>query len=459
MTGSAPSSRLGDVSDGRAPTPSGSPADGAPLGPSGDDEATTVGSDPAVAAPPEASRSEGAGPGSADDRASHVTQAPPRPDPVDGDRSSPEAAGPLDGLGLGAGAGVDAAAGDVAGRATGAGLVSAALIPLVATLLALAIGAVLIALIGGDPIAVYGDVLDGVFVAPRGLSDTATTATPILLIALGYAFAYRARVFTIGAEGQYLVGAVASVGLVTAGGVRDLPGPLLVVLGIAAAAVAGALWSALSGVLHVRFRASIVISSLMLVYVAQAVLQWANRVGIRDPDSFVSASRQVGDATLGTVPGLDTHVGFLLALAVVPVLAWVLARHRLGYRVRALGDNPEALDANEVPAGRVVIVVLLVSGALAGLAGFVETAGVTGRLNDSASLGYGFTAIVVALVGRLNPVGVLVAALALAGLDIGFERASRSADLPTSMAGLVQVLVVVLVVAGDAVNERRVARR
>ena len=351
--------------------------------------------------------------------------------------------------------GVDAAVGRWFGGPNRSGLAVAVLVPFAAVIAALAVGAVLIAWIGESPSSVYADVFDGVFLAPRGLSDTATVATPLLLIALGYAFAYRARVFTIGAEGQYLIGAVASVAVVTSGPMRDLPAPVLITTGLIVAALAGAAWSALSGLLLVRFGASVVISSLMLVYVAQAVLQWANRVGIRDPESFVPASRTVGNAELPGLPGVDTHLGFAMAIAVVPLMAWVLSRHRLGYRVRALGDNPEALDANEVPAWRVVLVVLAVSGALAGLAGFVEIAGVNGRINDSASIGYGFTAIIIALVGRLHPVGVLASALALGALDIGFEVAARSSELPTSMAELIQVLVVVFVVAGDAIVTRR----
>lgn len=325
-------------------------------------------------------------------------------------------------------------------------------VPFLALVGALAVGAILIVAEGSSPFAVYRSVLNGVFIAPRGLSDTATASTPLILIALGYALAYRARVFTIGAEGQYLVGAIASVGLVTAGGIRDLPGPVLMILGVAAGIAAGALWGAITGVLWVRFGASIVISSLMLVYVAQALLQWSIRVGIRDPDSFVPASRQLGDATLPSV--LGTHIGFVAAIVIGPCLALLLARHRLGYRISVLGHNPEALDANEIASKYVVMAVLLGGGALAGLAGFVEMAGVNGRLGSSASLGLGFTAIIVALLGRLHPIGVVAAGLAVAGLDIGFEVAARSHDLPSSLVGVVQALVVVFVVALDAVVER-----
>ncbi len=330
----------------------------------------------------------------------------------------------------------------------------AALVPLVSLVCALLIGAVAIVAEGANPLEVYRSVAAGVFVDQRGLSDTATSATPLIFIALGYALAYRARVFTIGAEGQYLLGAIVSVGLVTADGVRDLPGPLLIVLGVTSGAIAGAAWGGITGVLWTRFGASIVISSLMLVYIAQALLQWAIRVPIRDPDSFVPASRQLGNAQLGALPFLGTHLGFVVAVASGPLLAWLFARHRVGYRVSVLGHNPTALDANEVASRRVVMLVVLVAGGLAGLAGFFEMSGVTGRLGSSASLGLGFTGIIVALLGRLHPIGVVVAGFAIAALDIGFEVSARSHDLPSSLVGVIQALVVVFVVAGDALAIR-----
>ena len=296
--------------------------------------------------------------------------------------------------------------------------------------------------------------LSGVFTKSRGLSDTATAATPLIIIGLGYALAYRARVFTIGAEGQYLVGAIASVGVVTAPALSGLPGPILVVIGLATAVVAGAVWGGITGWLWTRFGASIVISSLMLVYVAQALLQWSIRVPIRDPDSFVPASRQLGDAQLDSLPIVNTHLGFVVAVAAGPVLAMLLARHRVGFRVSVLGFNPSALDANEVASKQVVMTVVLAAGGLAGAAGFFEMSGVNGRLGASASVGFGFTAIIVALLGRLHPIGVVVAGLGVAGLDIGFEVAARSHDLPSSLVGVIQALVVVFVVAGDALYAR-----
>jgi simple sugar transport system permease protein len=293
-----------------------------------------------------------------------------------------------------------------------------------------------------------------VFTKNRGFSDTATAATPLILIGIGYALAYRARVFTIGGEGQYLVGAVAGTAVVTAGGLRDLPSGLLIPLGLVVAIVAGAFWSGLAGWLGVRFGASIVISTLMLAFIGDSVLQWAVRDGIRDPDSFIANSRPLGDAELPSFFGQNTHIGFLFALLVVPAAWWFIARHRSGFRIDALGHNPGALDANEYSSAKVTLVVMVVAGALAGLAGMVETAGVNGRLGGEASVGFGWDAIIVALLGRLHPVGVLVAGLGLAGLTIGFQSSQREFALPSSLVSLITALIVIFVVFGDALASR-----
>jgi ABC-type uncharacterized transport system permease subunit len=327
-------------------------------------------------------------------------------------------------------------------------------VPVLAVLAALVLGGVLIATEGSNPLAVYGDVVHGVFVAKRGLSSTAVGATPLIFMGLGLAIAYRARLFTIGAEGQFVLGAVAAVAFATAGGVRGLPGWVLVPACIVIAAVAGLVWSTISAVLANRFNTSIVISSLLLTYVATAVMQWVIRVGIKDPDSFVPASRVIGDAALATVPGIDVHLGFVLAVALVPV-AWVLvSRSRFGFRVDVIGHNPIALRANEVSTGRMLVAVLAIVGVLSGIAGYVQVAGVTNRINAEFSVGYGFTAIIVALLGRLHPVGVLVAALGLSGLTIGFDMAEREHQLPSTLVGVVQALIIIFVVVGDAVVAR-----
>ena len=324
-------------------------------------------------------------------------------------------------------------------------------VPVLAVLVALGIGAILIAREGENPFAVYADVVRGVFVAKRGMSSTAIGATPLIFVGLGLAIAYRARLFTIGAEGQFVVGAVMAVAVATADGVRDLPGWFLIPLCIVVAGLSGMVVSAITAVLANRFNTSIVISSLLLTYVAAAFMQWMIRVGIRDPKSFISASRVIGPAALPTVPVIDVHLGFVVAVALVPIAWLAMARTRFGFRVDVIGHNPVALRSNEMPPARLVLVVLGLVGVLSGVAGYVEVAGVTNRINGEFSVGYGFTAIIVALLGRLHPVGVLVAALALSGLTIGFDAAERQHQLPSTLVGVVQALIIIVIVVGDAI--------
>jgi ABC-type uncharacterized transport system permease subunit len=327
-------------------------------------------------------------------------------------------------------------------------------VPLGAVVGALLIGGLLIWREGESPMSVFADVVRGVFVDNRGLQNTAVSATPLLLMGLGLAVAYRARLFTIGAEGQFVMGALAATAFATVGGVRSMPGWVLIPACIIIASIAGMVWSGISALLSTRYNTSVVISSLLLTYVAAAAMQWLIRVGIRDPDSFVPASRVIGNAELPTVPFLHTHLGFVIAVALVPVVALVMSRTRFGFRVDVIGHNPVALQANEVSAGRMLFAVLGIVGALSGLAGYIHVAGVTNRINAEFSVGYGYTAIIVALLGRLNPVGVLIAALGVAGLDIGFAAAERNHQLPSSLVGVVQALLIIFVVIGDAVAGR-----
>ncbi|OLT13631.1 hypothetical protein BJF78_21570 [Pseudonocardia sp. CNS-139] len=256
-----------------------------------------------------------------------------------------------------------------------------------------------------------------------------------MLLALGITVAYRARLFTIGAEGQYIAGALAGTAWATAAPLRDLPGPLLVVTALVVAVVAGGAWSGLTAWLLARFGTSVVITSLLLNYIAAAVLAWAVRVGIRDPEAFTPQSRQIGAAALPDIPGTTIHLGFFFALLAVPVLAAVLRRTRFGFRVEVLGASPDVLAATEARPAYTRFWVLAAAGAFAGLAGFVEVAGVTGRMTQAFAVGYGFTAIIVALLGRLRPLGVLVAGLVMAALTVGFEEAERVFVIPSRRSG------------------------
>jgi general nucleoside transport system permease protein len=327
-------------------------------------------------------------------------------------------------------------------------------VPVVAILVALLAGAIVIAFEGHDPLAVYESMVDGVVSSRFGWRDTLVRASPLVLIALGLSFAFRARVYNIGAEGQLVVGATAAVAWATVGPMQNLPGPLLIVTTALVGAAAGAAWAGLAAWFGNRFGASIVICSLLLVYVGQSLLQWAVRQPLKDPDTVLPQSRVLGDAMVPMIGDLRLHAGVLVAGVLAPIAMIVLFRTRFGFRVRAMGFNRDALEANEIAGARITTAVMLVSGGLAGLAGYLEVAGVQTRLQGGISPGYGFTAITVALVGRLHPLGVIGSGVLLSAMLIGAETAQREFALPVALVAMIQSLVVLLVVAGDALADR-----
>jgi simple sugar transport system permease protein len=354
---------------------------------------------------------------------------------------------------------LDTALRRVALRVRGRDTLGAVAIPAAAVLVSVAVGALLMWAQGIPALSAYGSVVEGSLGTSRALTSTAVAATPLVLIGLGVALAYRAGLITIGAEGQYVIGAVVSVAVATTGAVSSLPPALAVTAAAVTAAVSGAVWSGMTAVLNSRFGASVVITSLLLNYVAAAVLAWAVRVGVRDPDAFTPQTPPIGTAALADLPGTRLHAGVVLTLALVLVMAVLAGRTRLGYRADVMGASPEVLRTNEIAPRRLALVVLAVAGAFAGLAGYVQVAGVTTTVTGSFATGLGFTAIMVALLGRLRPAGVLVAGFVMAALSVGFDSAGRAYDIPSTTSTIVQALTVLLFVLGDALMERRKRKR
>ena len=326
-------------------------------------------------------------------------------------------------------------------------------LPILSVLAALAVGGILIAWVGEDPIEVYRIMLTKSLLEGSGWRETMILTVPLGLIGLGLAFGFRAGVWNIGAEGQLVVGALLAITVV--GHFPNLPGIVLIPLGLLAGVLGGALWGALAGFLHVRFELNAVIVTLLLVFVALPLLNWAVRVPLKDPASFLPQSRTVGNAALPAIPGTDVHIGFLLLLVLVPIGTWLLAYTRFGFLVRAHGANRFAVYANETTRERLPFLLLVISGGLAGAAGFVQLAGVQSRVGAGTAAGFGFTAVIVAILGRSHPVGVLVAALGLSAMLVGAEAAQRSLGLPVVLMQSIQAMMVIFLVAGEALEGRR----
>ncbi len=335
----------------------------------------------------------------------------------------------------------------------------ARLLPLLSIGLALLVGAPFLLLAGVEPLSVYGHILRASFGDGYAWSDTLVRATPLILCALGAATAFAARLWNIGGEGQLLVGAWAATGVALFGLPASTPRPLMLATMMVAAMLAAAGWAGLCALLRIYVGVSELLSSLLLNYVALLALRryvfgpWSEGGFALTPQLPRSAwLPRLSDAAtqLPALTGVTVHLGLVFALVAALLLAGLLARSRFGYRLRILGNNPEAARVAGLPVSRDIVWALLLSGALAGLAGMCEVAGVVHRLTDRFSPGFGFTALIVAWLARLQPLAIVPAALLFGGLLVGGQELQ-----PAGIPQLLQGILLLLVLASEALLRLR----
>jgi general nucleoside transport system permease protein len=333
---------------------------------------------------------------------------------------------------------------------------------LAALLIALLFGGLVIAAMGRSPVAAFDLYLVQPLIDPWSRRELILKATPLVLIALGLSFCYRANLWNIGAEGQLVFGALCGSWIALSG----LAGtPTTLVLMLVAAAIGGAFYALIPAILRVRFGVSEILTSLMLVYVAELLLDYLVRGPWRDPRGFNFPQTRLFEAgyilpTFGE--GGRLHIGVIIMIAAVVITTAILARSRFGYRLKVTGDAPRAAAFAGFEARKTTLIVFAISGALAGLAGMVEVAGQIHQLKPSISPGYGFMAITVAFLGRLHPVGILLAGLVLAMTMIGGEAAQVMLKLPLDVTRAFQGVLLFCVLAADALvsyQPRLVMRR
>ena len=318
------------------------------------------------------------------------------------------------------------------------------LAPVSAILAALLVSAVLIAIAGTNPLQAYGALLHGAVGSVRNIAETMVKAIPLMLAGLGIAIAFRGRIWNVGAEGQLLLGAVGAAGVGLA--FSDLPVYVFLPLTIAAAFVLGALWGSIPGVLKAWFDASEIVVSLMLNFVAILFVTylisgpWRDPL-VNDPQTAVVA---VNSQLPRLVPNTRLHSGIVLALICAFLTYLLLFRTTLGYKIRATGGSIEAARVGGINVKVIVTITMMLSGGLAGLAGMSEVSGLHHRLLNGISPGYGYTAIVVALMGELHPLWIPFAAILFGGLLVGGEAMQRAVGVP---GALVQVIVGLIVLA------------
>jgi len=339
-------------------------------------------------------------------------------------------------------------------------LAATLLFPLAAVAATVVFASLLVLAAGANPFSVFGLVLKGAAGSQFALMETLTRATPLIFTGLAVAVAFRAKLWNIGAEAQLYAGAIVTVVLGT--GALPLPAPVLIPLVLVAAMLAGGLLLLGPAVLKTRFGVDEVVTTLLLNFIVILFVSMLLEGVLKDPMGlgWPQSRRVIADAQLPRlIQGRRLHLGFVIAL-VAAVGVWiVMKRTTLGYEMRAVGHNPEAARFAGIPVNRVLMKTALLSGGLAALAGVSEVAGLKGNLTRDLSPGFGYTGIVVAMLAMLNPLGVVVAAIFVAGIFVGADAMSRTAGVPSYIAQVMVATALLTMVVAIMLTRFRVRWR
>ena len=332
-----------------------------------------------------------------------------------------------------------------------------AVTPVAAVVFTMLIGAIIFWAIGYDGPRAVKEIFFTPILASYKWSDVGRRAAPLILIALGLCMGNRAKVWNIGAEGQYIVGALAGAGIAHA--TEGLSGYWIVPLMLLAGLIGGAFWAAIPAFLKTRYRVNEILSSLMLVYVALQLLNYLVTGPWKDPNghNFPQTAPFTDWQMLPrAVFGTPFPPGLFIAFALAFVFWIVMSRSEFGLAIRVVGDAPKAARYAGFNADKMVWSTMAISGAMAGLAGILECSSQSGQLNLGFPSGYGFTAIIVSFLGRLHPLGALIAGIVLAITYVGGQVAQTVVHVPSSTAGIFQATMLFLILASDVLVRRRI---
>lgn len=339
----------------------------------------------------------------------------------------------------------------------------AAMAPPLAVVLTMIAGAIMFAALGKDPFEairlIFWDPLFSPQFSGFARPQLLVKAAPLVLIAIGLSLGFRAGIWNIGAEGQYIIGAICGAAVALAFYPMELP--VLLPLMALAGAIGGWAWAMIPGLLRTHFNTNEILVSLLLVYVAEQILAAASVGFLRNPDGHgFPGSRNLQSYPSAfngeVIAGSGMHWGVLAAFVAVIAAYVMLSRHTLGYQIKLTGEAPRAAILSGVRPNWLILTCLGLSGALAGLAGLFEVAGPAGKISIDFNVGYGFTAIIVAFLGRLNPIGILLAGLLMALTYIGGELAQLMLGLPAAAIQAFQGMLLFFLLALDMLSHYRV---
>jgi len=315
-------------------------------------------------------------------------------------------------------------------------------------LLALAIGALLLLASGRNPLEAYGSLLSGAFGSWPRFTETLVRATPFLILAISVSISFRCGVWNIGAEGQLILGAITSTWAALIF-VDTLPPLLLLPLTLVAGIVGGALWSGIAGLLKAYFNANEVITTSMLNFIAVYLLAYLVNGPLMDPQGFNFPQSPLINESLELprlLEGGRLNIAFLVALLLV-VGALLFWRSTVGFRTEIVGASRRVASHVGLNVNRTIVMVTVISGAVAGIAGWGEIFGIHYRLIDAIAVGMGSLAVVVALLGELHPLGMFVAAILFGALVVGGSAMERNAGVPFALVDVIQGVIILLVLA------------
>ncbi|RPI87915.1 MAG: ABC transporter permease [Chloroflexi bacterium] len=339
-----------------------------------------------------------------------------------------------------------------------------AFLPLLAVPVALIFGAIMLAALGANPLEAYRSLFVGAFGGLSSITQTLVIATPLLLVGLGVVIAFRGGVINIGGEGQLIIGALAATAVALS--LPTLPGWILIPLCLLSGFIGGSVWGGIPGVLKAKLKVNEILSTVMMNAIAIQLSNFLLRGPMIDPAEIEAGTRIAQSALLPhqvwlerLIPRTLLHAGAILALVMAVLVYIFLWRTTIGYRIRAVGLNPNASKYAGIRVPFYQALSLVLGGAFAGLAGAVEVLGVQHRMLEGLSGGYGFSGIVAALFGNLHPLGAIPASIFFGGLLVGGDQMQRTVQVPSALIDTLLGLIVLLVVGSKIWSLRRARRR
>lgn len=332
-------------------------------------------------------------------------------------------------------------------------------VPVLSTIAALLAGIIIIELTGNHATEAYSYMLRGAFGSTNSICELLVISIPLILTGLAVTFAYRSGVFTVGVDGQLIMGAISAAWFVKQFG--SLPRPLLITGCLLAGMAVGALWGAIAGALKAYRGVNEIVSTLLMNYIALYLVDYLYTYPLADSSSNIPQTERVAEkARFGTlVEGTRLHTGLILALVCLILVSYILFRTHWGSRFRAVGLNQTAAMINGISVKRYMVISMAISGAIGGLAGTIELLATQFRVQSGFCADYGFDGIAVALIGQLHPIGVLLSALFFGALNVGSNSMELMTNVPSSIADIIQAIIIFFVVAGSVIVQRDTIRQ